>query len=254
MRILASAALLCSLSGCSSHLAPSVSWDAEARSAAGEVLVLPVIELHDAPLVNLDHHVVAEVPFSQKIRREVRTEMLLTLPTEVASSLPGAVNGEMGGDWGGHFRPGSWPVGSDLRLTHALEKRGADLDAALSNVGQRSGSDAVWVTWVRRLEGRPLTAEGFAGDLVHTASGPVVIDLADEPYLVELDLGVALVSGDGEVLLRYEDRFEGVLSRHSDASALGRAVAMDMAGQVAMLWPAVPLLDAPSEELVAWGW
>lgn len=254
MRVLACAALLCTLWGCSTHAVPPVSWDAEAVVASGEVLVLPVLELHDAPLVNLDHHVVAEVPFSQQIRREVRTQMLQTLPVEVAAALPGAVNGQVGRGWDGRFRPGSFPVGSDIRLSHALARPGADVDQALAQVGQRSGSDAVWITWVRRLHGAPLTAQGFVGDLVHTTTGPVVIDLTDEPYLVELDVGVALVSGQGEVLLRYEDRFEGVLSRHTDAPAVGRAVAKDMAGQVALLWPGEVAVEPAAEELVAWGW
>jgi len=163
------------------------------------------------------------------------------VPQQLALYLPGAVNGELGTASEAAFRPGRFPLGGRDRLTSALKGRG-DLDVALSSVARGMHGEAVLFTWITGLHGEPLTAEAFPGDIVETEVGPVVVDHAQEPYRVTAGVGMALVSTDGEVVIRYADQFEAVLSGRRGASGVGRDLASALAHEVAMVWPCDPRL------------
>lgn len=126
------------------------------------------------------------------------------------------------------------------------------LDAALSDAARAGQGRSVLVTWVRELAGEPLTNDFIVGEVTYIGEGPVVVTL-EEPYRVSGRFGLALVSPDGDVLVRYEEPFEAVLGDHYGAGRIARDVARDLAAEVSRFWPLDPALvwDGQDDELAA---
>ena len=111
-----------------------------------------------------------------------------------------------------------------------------DRDEALGGAGKAIGGDASLVVWVEELIARPLSLEGMPGDLVETSQGPVVIDHADEPYWVELEVGLALVASDGRVMMRFTEDASTLLSEARPPRASVQGVARQLAERVVQTW------------------
>ncbi len=212
---------------------------AELRPITGEVRVVPGLGTHPPVPVELGDFLGGGLAEPRVAVRTRRTEELHDLPVQVGLALPGAVGGTLGDDFQGAFRATDWPEGARAKVERALE-RGHGLDAALGAAGRAVGGDATLITWVDRMEARPLSLEGAPGDLVTTSQGTVLVDHADEPYLVDLGVGMALVGADGEVLLRFHDDVQSILSGARPPPAVGREVARDLAAEVARHWTPVP--------------
>ena len=231
------------LLGCGVHPVSSshLPWAAEARPTHN-VRVLPVLTVYDEPEVRLDGYVGAGVSWYREGIRRQRTSELNEISEAIGDSLPGAVHGEMRGCWDGNFRVGRYPVLTRDRLAGALKGR-SDLDEALVDIAQSVGGEAVLFTWITELRGDPLSAEGLPGEIIETSVGPVVVDLYDEPYRVTAEVGMALVTSDGDVVVRYADTFEAILSGASRPAHTGRDLAKLLASEVAMVWPNDPRLE-----------
>ncbi len=235
------------VAGCAGkQVTPHQPWKFEARTTHGVVRVLPVLALAEAGEVPLEGYVGARLPWLREWLRGQRTAEVGRIPDAIGSTLPGAINGELGARWDGHFLGGRFAPGSRRAIRNALQGKG-DLDQALSasarGLDGSHGERAVLVTWVTRIDAEPLTARGFAGDIVQTSSGPVVLDHIEEPFLVDARLGMALVAHDGEVVLRYSDRFETVLSARRGASDAANDLARSLASEVAKVWATDPRLE-----------
>lgn len=231
------------LVACKPRPEPVLAWRFEARRTSGEVRVLPVIALHKEPLLALDSFLGRGLSDEVEAQRRLRTQELVDVPEAIGLALPGAVNGILGRTWDGQFRYSSWPLTARDRVEAALEGSSRRLDGQLGRAARTVGGDAVLITWVDALDARPLTAEGFAGDIVETTAGPAVVDHADEPYHVEVDVGMALVAADGEVVLRYHDAFEALLSSRMPPSHVGRVVAAELASEIGKVWATDPALE-----------
>lgn len=232
------------LAGCVTQPAADLSWNFEARSMPGEIRVLPVIGPADSPQLVLDSWLGADLTPKRTHLREDRTAALKRMPHALRTAFPGEVHAALDGAWVGEFRVGRFPLGGRDRLQTALRSR-QELDDTLGLIARASDS-AILVTWVDRLEGTPLTVHSPPGELVSLDAGPVLVDLFDEPYSVEATIGCALVAADGEVVLRYTDSFETVLSGSRDGNTAARELAAALAGEVAKVWPVDPRLNASS--------
>ena len=91
--------------------------------------------------------------------------------------------------------------------------------------------------WTASLRGEPVSNQGLPGDLVTTDAGPVIVDHGEEVYRVRARVGLALVAPDGEVVVRYVDTYEALLSDRADPAQAARDLARDLAAQVALIWP-----------------
>ena len=174
------------------------SWAFEARATHGEVWVMPMLSLHDDPEVNLDSYLGMGLSTERQKIRHRRTVQVAALPDAAGLALPGAVNGELGLEWKGQFRHGRWGRSAE-KLRGAVDGK-RDLDETLLAIAEHNGGEATLFTWTHSLDAHPLTQDTFPGELVDTSWGPVMVDHAEEPYLVSLQMGIALVAADGEVL------------------------------------------------------
>jgi hypothetical protein len=225
------------LSACTAPPRAELDWNVEARLTSGQVKVLPVMSWADEPVVRLDSYLDAGIGLAREERRRERTEELKRVPDAVALAVPGAVRAKVGDAWSTHLLPGRWPPGTRDRVAGALRRGGRDVDDVLGGVARNMDADAVLMTWVSSIEGAPLTSEALPGEIVRTSAGPVLVDFGDEAYRVKAAVGMAYVASDGEVVIRYADDFEAVLSKHRDPASVGRQVAMALADEVAKVWP-----------------
>jgi len=240
--------LLLALAGCAPHPVapprpPVLSWDFSARPTEGDVQVVPV--LVDAVRLRLGEATwLGPEPSVDRLRQRVdRTRQLAEVPTAVGIAVPGALAEALGGHWHGAFHVGALPSGGREHWLSAVHGR-ADLDATLGALARALGGDASLFVWVDRLQGQPLTATGLPGDLLRTDAGPVVVDHRAEPYRVQARIGVALVAADGEVVLRYVDTYDALLTERADPAQVGRDLARRLAEQVVRVWPTDPRLLA----------
>ncbi|MEZ4322975.1 MAG: hypothetical protein R3F61_36250 [Myxococcota bacterium] len=217
-------------------------WRFEARTTHGVVRVLPVVVTTGRSDVDLDSYVGAGLPWMREWLRSRRTDEIDRIPHALGVALPGAVNGALGARWDGQFLQGSFAPTTRSALRSALRGKG-DVDEALAATVRGLDGSAALITWVTELEGRPLTATGFPGDIVVTDSGPVVLDHIEEPYLIDAQVGMALVARDGEVVLRYTDRFSTVLSARRDSAAAAADLAAALAAEVQKVWACDPRLE-----------
>ena len=223
---------------------PMLPFRFEARPTGGEVRVVPALQLHDAVSPELGSFLGQSLAQGQIDVRQVRAHELGLLSAAVGRALPGEVNGQLGGTWTGQFLMHSFPAAARQRVSDAL-RSGRDLDEALADAARAIGGDAVLISWMDRLDATPMTLSDLPGELRETPAGPVVVDYPDEPFLVTARVGMALVTADGEVVVRYQDTYETVLSGARGPQVAGRDLAHSLAAEVAMIWAVDPrLLEA----------
>jgi hypothetical protein len=222
-------------------LDPILPFRFEARPTGGEVRVVPALRLHDTVPPELGSFLGGALAQGQIDVRTTRTHELGELSSAVGRALPGEVNGALGRAWTGQFVTHPFPTASRQRVVDAL-RTGRDLDTALADAARAIGGDAALISWMDELEARPLTLSDLPGQLLETPAGPVVVDYPDEPYLVTARVGMALVAADGEVVVRYQDTYETVLSGSRGPSIAGRDLAYALAAEVAMIWAVDPRL------------
>ncbi len=219
---------------------PELPWAAEAVLTGPVVTVLPACRVAATPAVDYDEALLGmSVPPGRQALRESRTAQVAEVPAAFGWALAGEIGAATADRWQGRFQAGRATTGDCKRLSAALAA-GAHLDPVLAGF---ASDTPVLVTWVDGLEAVPISAMVLPGEVVHTTAGPVVSDLWTEPYQLTLRVGMALVSPDGTVVVRLSDEIGALLTDEHGPDRAGRAVARDLAGEVAKIWPC--------EELVA---
>ena len=253
VRALGVGVALASAAGCH-HRPPTehfLPFAFEARPTSGEIRVVPALQLHPPVAPELGSFLGRSLSQRQASVRYQRAYQLTHLSVAVGEALPGEVNGELGERWRGQFRTHGYPLGTRQRVADALRNR-RDVDLALGDAARSIGGDAVLISWMDHVEARPLTMSEMLGLVVDTPAGPVVVDNGDEPYVVSAEIGMALVAADGEVVVRYHDTYETVLSGSRGPSTAGRDLAHALAQEVAKVWAIDPrLLEAEPGMLAA---
>ena len=207
----------------------------EARASRGEIWVMPPLAVH-APVEMSNQHILgAALSPAQHAIRARRMREIGALPQTIAEVLPGEVNAQLGAMWTGQFRHHPAPISRAHRLTDAVLHRRPDLHAVFEDYAEAFGRWAL-LTWITELESQPLMGRALPGEVVKTESGPVVVDFVDDPHLLSVRLGTALLAPDGEVVLRYEDRFEAVLTGRSGCQQAARQLAAALANEISLVW------------------
>lgn len=220
-------------------VAPELPWAAEAVPTGPVVTVLPACVVATAPGVDYNEALLGvTVPLGRQALREARTREVARVPAAFGWALAGEIGAATGERWEGRFATGREAPTPCRRLTTALLD-GARLDPVLAGF---ASDTPVLVTWVDGFDAVPISALVLPGEVVHTASGPVVSDLWTEPYQLTLRVGMALVSPDGTVVVRLSDEIGTVLTDDHGPERAGRAVARDLAAEVAKIWPCQELV------------
>lgn len=220
-------------------LMDALDWDVHPRIVEGDIRVLPAIVITEAPELHRTGLLGETVDPWIRMEREERTAELAALPVAMRDAVPGALFSEMPEAWTGTFRDAPMSPGVRRQLEHAVAGEGS-LEAALAEAGRSAGGDAALIVWVLHTSGEPLTASHMVGEMVLANEIPVIVDHASEPYTVRVEAGMALVASDGEVLFRYQDVYEGVLTGDSPLRVTARDLAREMVGDIAPMW-----LDSP---------
>lgn len=228
---------------------PHQPWRFEARPTHGIVRVLPVLIEHDPLSAQREDYLGAGLPWLREWLRSEREAQVAEVPGLLGREIPAAVTAQLGRQWDGVFLNGSFPTGTRSGVRRALQGK-VDLDQMLAATTRGTEASAL-LCWVTGLTGHALTADAFPGEIVTTTAGPVVIDHIEEPFLVEADVGLALVAPDGEVVIRYADRFTTVLSARHGPRRAARDLARDLATEIATVWALDPRLEpgVPSDRV-----
>jgi len=226
------------VAGCAHHSVEPLdlqSFAFEARASRGEIWVMAPLAMHDPIEMSEQHLLGAALPLTQRPIRARRTQEVASLPDAIARALPGEVNARLGASWSGQFRHQAMPPDHAERLGNAVAHRRPDLHAVLEGYAQ-AVERWVLLTWVTELDAEPLVQDAWPGEIVETSAGSVVVDLDDDPHIVSVKLGTALLSPDGEVVLRYEDRFDAVLTGDTATSDAARHLARALAAEITRVW------------------
>ena len=76
----------------------------------------------------------------------------------------------------------------------------------------------------------------------------------EEPYVVTLGVGVALVSGEGEVLIRYEHDYTALMAGGLDSNQAATDLARSIALDVTKVWATEADLGATGALLAQEAW
>jgi len=206
---------------------------------------MPVVDLFELSEVD-DQDYIGPIPHWRHRLRQQRHGEVSEIPEAVAMALPGALAGQLPKSWPGFFRVGHYPNGARSRLSATLRKE-EQTDTILAEISKNGAGSATLYTWISNVETKAVTKEGPPGDVVKTEVGPILINLHEEPIRVRADVGMALVAYDGEVLLRYTDNFESVVSGDRSSHRAGRDLAMALAKEIIPMWPTDPRLSPLGE-------
>ena len=233
----------CAARGSVSAVAP---YRFEARLTRGEVRVAEVIVLDRgvAPVSRDDW--MGEVSERRMAVRETRSREVGEIAAAVGRALPGEINGALGREWQGHFTDHRLPSPSRHQLEDALRDQRM-LDPTLAGAAHRMGGQTTLFSWVYELRATPLSLMGPPGSVVSTRTGLSVVDPSEEPHLVSARVGMALVAADGEVVLRYQQTYETILSAAWGPEDAGRSLARALAVEISDVWALDPRLAAIGE-------
>lgn len=278
--ILLSLAMFAGCAHVTADRAPTFRFESgAARLVSADIVVLPAIVSNADPTLDDGLFGAGPVPLEAQDLRADRDAQVRTIGDLFGWAVPGALSAALHDqDFDPSWSVGKWPAGAAPRVSAVLRGRGLQvakgptddlvlwpledeedfddvvvppvsyaydhgapgaLDAALTDTARAGGGRPVLVTWVRGLSGSPLTNEFIVGEVTFIGEGPVVVTL-EEPYRVSGRFGLALVAPDGEVLVRYEEPFEAVLSDTYGPGRIARDVARDLAVEVARFWPVDP--------------
>jgi putative intracellular protease/amidase len=217
---------------------PTGSYRFNGLDAQGDIRVFPALHAYATPEVRLDDYVTETVSPGRARIRAARTADLALVPEAIALALPGAIGARVDPLWKADFRVARAPLRARDRLLTAI-RRGdnALLEATLRDVARAVGGEATLFTWITNLDGEPVTTLDAPGTIIEGPQGSIVIDLFEDPYLVEAEIGIALVTSDGHIIVRYADRARALLAPHHGPSRAGRALADALAAEVAKVWP-----------------
>jgi hypothetical protein len=103
----------------------------------------------------------------------------------------------------------------------------------------RLPGEVVLFRWISDIQAHPLGASTAPGTTLRAADRLVYVDDHTDPVLAEATVGLALVAADGEVFLRYEDRYSFVITGTNTAQRAGRFLAQQLVSDLD------PLLEQP---------
>ena len=238
--------LLCGLGGAveAAPLLPNApttapDWTWAPLDLDSDIRVAPLLLLGTPAPLALKGYLGEDLDGAAAALRSVRSAQVLAVPSAFSEALPGELASALPADWRGHM--------SDARVTPAMRSQlvaGLDgrrpMEGALQTAAVRVPGQVVLFHWMLDLKAQPLATSLAPGTTQRVADRLVYVDQHTDPVLAEATVGLALVSADGEVYLRYEDRYNFVITGTNTSQRAGRDLARQLVDDLA------PLLDTGS--------
>lgn len=214
-------------------------WDAQPTTIEGEIFVLPPLVAVEAPELNLTGYLGEELQYGWTTGRIRRTSQIAELPYALSDALPGHLHSAFPSDWNGRFRPASMDPRRHRQLVTAAIQN-SQLSTLMSETAQDLGGGGCLFIWITSLNSEALTESTMSGEMIFHQDLPVLVDRKNEPYKVEIGLGVALFDGDGVLAFRYSDAYETLLSSNQDLHHAAHQVAEKLVADLRLIWPQRP--------------
>jgi len=203
-------------------LSAELDWGWAPLGEAQDIRVAPLLLVGTLPGLESSGYLGEELQDGEAELRLYRDAQLSQVPGAFALALPGQLARAMPSEWNGRFR--DQPLSPRMR---ALLVSGVDgrrsLDQTMREAASKASGEAVLFHWMTDVQAHPLLSSHAPGTTTRAADRLVFIER--DPVLAEATVGLALVSTGGEVLLRYEDRFQVLLSEANRPPRAGRELA-----------------------------
>ncbi len=171
--------------------------------------------------------------------RELRSTQVAAVTESFSDALPGALASALPEGWQGRFSDARVPPSTRTQLAAGLDGR-RSLEDALQLAVDRLPGEVVLFRWMSDVTAEPLSASTAPGTTLRAADRLIYVDGHTDPVLAHATVGLALVAADGEVFLRYEDRYSFVITGSDNALRAGRSLARQLVEDLE------PLLDEPT--------
>jgi hypothetical protein len=171
--------------------------------------------------------------------RDLRSTQVAAVTESFSDALPGALASALPADWRGRFSDARVPPSTRTQLAAGLDGRRSFADAMQLAVDRLPG-EVVLFQWMSDVTAEPLSASTAPGTTLRAADRLVYVDEHTDPVLAHATVGLALVAADGEVFLRYEDRYSFVITGSNNALRAGRSLARQLVDDLE------PLLGEPT--------
>jgi hypothetical protein len=209
----------------------SIAWNWEPTLGAADIRVAPLLVLGEIPQMATKGYMGEELILGEEDLRLERNRQVLALPEAVALALPGEIGRLLPDAWSGHFRSGRLSSNAAARLEKALS-RGESPEDVMKEVASSGEGEAVLFQWISDMHVTALCTEEAPRTTTEAAGRLVFVDDATEPVLIEATVGIALVTRSGDVVFRYDDTVETILSDATPLHAASRELARTVADEV----------------------
>lgn len=220
--------------------APSAApdWTWAPLDLVSDIRVAPLLVVGTPAPLALRGYLGEDLDGAAEVLRNVRNAQVLAVPAAFSEALPGELATALPSDWRGHMSDARVTPAQRSQLVAGLDGR-RPMEDALQTAADRVPGQVVLFHWLVDLSAQPLAASMAPGTTQRVADRLVYVDQHTDPVLAEATVGLALVS-DGEVYLRYEDRYAFVITGTSTSQRAGRDLARQLVDDLA------PLLDGGS--------
>ncbi|MFH1469255.1 MAG: hypothetical protein ABIO70_33025 [Pseudomonadota bacterium] len=244
--LLLSLALLCGLAGATqaAPLLPDLptaapDWTWAPLDLGSDIRVAPLLVVGTPVPLQLRGYLGEELDGAAAALRNVRSAQVLAVPGAFSEALPGELASALPPEWRGHMSDAKVTPATRSQLVAGLDGR-RPMEGVLLTAADRVQGEVVLFHWLVDLSAEPLATRLAPGTTQRVADRLVYVDRHTDPVLAEATVGLALVSADGEVFLRYEDRYSFVITGTNTSQRAGRDLARQLVDDLA------PLLDGGS--------
>lgn len=211
---------------------PEASWNWSPISEIGDIKVTPLLLINHVPKLSPSGYLGEQLTSVDLEKRFKRNEQLNLIPEAFSHALPGQLARYMPENWKGVLTDTSLGLRERSKITHSLLSSPTDLDKTLEKLVDNT---ALLFHWISAFEAVPLSTTIEPATTTRVAERYVFVDSKTDPVLVNIKLGLALVSAEGQILLRYQEHYEVVLSEAKGPDSAGRDLARQVASDVALV-------------------
>lgn len=214
-------------------------WGWSPLDLGSDIRVAPLVVVGPLPELDPTGFLGEELQGNAAELRSLRGDQVAAVTESFSDALPGALASALPDGWHGHLSDARVSAGTRTQLAAGLDGR-RSLDAALQLAVDRVPGEVVLFRWISDIEAQPLGTTTAPGTTLRAADRLVYVDEHTDPVLAHATVGLALVAADGEVFLRYEDRYSFVITGTNTSLRAGRDLARRLVDDLQ------PLLAEPS--------